>query len=95
MKKQIYESAKSQNIAICEREAILIERIQVHCRVWRQLELRMAALTQADFYPNQAPAKTGHGVGSSFTRMRSGKLRVRVSHNWAGNYGNYAWVCDI
>jgi len=95
MKEQIYESAKSQNIAICEREADLIVLIQVLCRVWRQLDQRMFALTQADFNPHQAPSKTGHGVGSCFQRMSNGKLRVRVSHNWSGKFGNYAWVCDI
>lgn len=95
MRNLIYESAKAQNIAICEREAILIERIQIHCRIWRQLDRRMLTLHEAGFYPHQAPAKSGYGVGSCFQRMRNGKLRVRVSHNWAGKFGNYAWVCDI
>lgn len=35
MKEQIYESAKAQNIAICERGCVQIEKIQVICRVWR------------------------------------------------------------
>ena len=95
MKEQIYESAKAQNTAICEREADLIEKIQVHCRVHRNLVDRMFSLFLAGFYPYQAPAKSGHGVGSCFQRMCNGKLRVRVSHNWAGKFGNYAWVCDI
>ena len=95
MKELIYESAKSQHVAISAREADLIEKIQIIVRTWRLLELRMFALTHADFYPHQAPSKTGHGVGSCFQRMRSGKLRVRVSHNWSGKFGNYAWVCDI
>lgn len=95
MKEQIYESAKAQNIAICERECEQIEKIQVICRVWRNKTARMAQLRGEGFYPHHAPAKTGHGVGSCFQRMRDGKLRVRVSHNWAGKFGNYAWVCDI
>jgi len=95
MRNHIFENAKTQDIALCEREAILVERIQIHCRVHRNLERRMTSLTQGGYSPYQAPAKTGHGVGSCFQRMRSGKLRVRVSHNWSGSHGNYAWVCDI
>lgn len=95
MKEQIYESAKSQHVAICERECEQIKIIQFIVRTWHQLDARIYALSQAGYSPYQAPAKTGHGVGSCFQRMRSGKLRVRVSHNWAGKFGNYAWVCDI
>jgi hypothetical protein len=95
MKEQIYESAKSQHVAISERECEQIVLIQILCRVWRPLDQRMFALTQAGFYPHHTPAKTGHGVGSCFQRMSNGKLRVRVSHNWSGKFGNYAWVCDI
>ena len=95
MKEQIYESAKAQKIAISEREADLIKLIQLIVRTWRPLAARHYALSQAGFYPHHAPAKTGHGVGSCFQRMRNGKLRVRVSHNWGAKFGNYAWVCDI
>ena len=95
MKTKILESAKLQHVAICEREADLIEKIQIIIRTWRQLDARIYALSQAGFSPYHTPAKTGHGVGSCFQRMRNGKLRVRVSHNWSGKFGNYAWVCDI
>ena len=95
MKEQIYESAKAQKTAISEREADLIEKIQIIVRTWRQLDARMEQLHRLGFYPHQAPAKSGYGVGSCFQRMRNGNLRVRVSHNWAGKFGNYAWVCDI
>ena len=92
--KRMIANAKLQNVEISKNEAVKILRIENMCEV-RSLNERFRFLENAGLHVSQKPMKTGHGVGSCFTRMNDGRLRVRVSANWGVKFGNYANVVHI
>ena len=53
------------------------------------------ALEKAGLYVCQRPMKTGFGIAKCYKQMKNGKLRIRVSANWGGKYGNYAICVEI
>ena len=91
----IISVAKEQNEEISKREAFEMLKIENICCENRLLRDRFIDLGKAGFDVEEAPMKTGFGVGRCVRRMKDGKLRVRVSANWAGKFGNYAYVVHI
>lgn len=71
-----------------------VDQIIAICKQNRLLSDRFKALECAGYYASQRPMSTGGGIGN-VKEMRDGTLRVRVSANWGGRNGNYAYCVQI
>ena len=91
----VIKDVKEQDVKITKQEGRKIIRIENMCFCNHFLTNRANVLTGAGLHIVEAPMKTGSGVGRCVKRMANGNLRVRVSANWGGKYGNYANVVHI
>ena len=80
MKSLEMQQKVDQIITICSQNWLLSDRFK--------------ALERAGYYASQRPMPTGGGVGN-IREMSDGTFRVRVSANWGGKHGNYAYCVQI
>lgn len=92
MKKEVKNTireAKERGIEMSEKQAMnLLEIIEI-CKNNRLIKDRFRELSKAGYYVDEYPMITGGGIGN-YKKMKNGSIRVRVSANWGGRYGNYA-----
>lgn len=74
--------------------ALKLLRIENMCSIRLRTD-RYKALSNAGLYVSERPMRTGDGVGTCYKVMRNGAIRVRVSANWGGKFGNYADCVQI
>lgn len=82
------------DIDIDDITAIKLLRIENMCSI-RKIQDRIKCLENAGLYVTQNPMKTGYGVGTCYKKMNAGFLRIRVSANWRGKFGNYSLCVHI
>lgn len=61
----------------------------------RKMHERVRKLEDAGFYVAEKRMRTGDGVGTCYKLMKTGDLRIRVSANWGGKFGNYALCVHV
>lgn len=81
-------------VKIDQLTAIKLLRIENICSI-RKISDRIKSLENAGLYVSERPMCTGSGVGRCYKYMKNGNLRIRVSANWGGKYGNYALCVEI
>ena len=87
--KQKIKEAKENGIEMNEKQATkLVEIIEI-CKNNRLIKNRFKELSKSGYYINECPMVTGGGI-CNYIQMKTGSIRVRISANWGGKYGNYA-----
>lgn len=71
-----------------------VDQIIAICNQNRLLSDRFAELERAGYYVSERPMPTGGGIGN-VRKMHDGTYRIRVSANWGGKHGNYAYCVHI
>lgn len=93
--KELKNIAKGQGVKITNKEARLWIQILDIVENTTRINTRIEQLGGKGFGVASRPMKTGFGVGYCVKRMNNGLLRIRISANWAANFGNYALCVQI